>query len=182
MGFIKVREVLEKNGFKVTCFDTKAEALGYLVNQLKGQALGFGGSMTLREIGLRDALPPAAAGEKVETFLLSANALAETGEIVNIDGTGNRIAAAYYGPQKLIYVIGRNKLQPDLTSAIDRARNVAGPLNAKRLNKDTPCVEDLKCHDCDSRDRICRGLAITWWPMKGFKSTEIVLIDEDLGY
>jgi len=182
MVFTKVKTTLEKNGFRVTCFDTKTEARDYLMEKLSGQNLGFGGSMSLRDVGLRDALLPAAAGEKVNTYLLSANALAETGEIVNIDGTGNRIAAAYYGPENLIYVIGRNKLQPDLASAIHRARNVAGPLNAKRLNKDTPCVEDLKCHDCDSRDRICRGLAITWWPMKGFKSTEIVLIDEDLGY
>ena len=182
MVFTKVKQVLEKNGFRVSCFSTKTKARDYLVQKLAGKSLGFGGSMSLREMGLRDALLPAAAGEKVETYLLSANALAETGEIVNIDGTGNRIAAAYYGPENLIYVIGRNKLQPDLASAIDRARNVAGPLNAKRLNKDTPCVEDLKCHDCDSRDRICRGLAITWWPMKGFGYTEIVLVDEDLGY
>lgn len=182
MAFTKVKMVLEKKGFRVSCFSTKAEAKDYLVHKLTGQNLGFGGSMTLREMGIRDALLPAAAGEKVETYLLSANALAETGEIVNIDGTGNRIAAAYYGPENLIYVIGRNKLQPDLASAIDRARNVAGPLNAKRLNKDTPCVVDLKCHDCDSADRICRGLAITWWPMKCFKSTEIILVDEDLGY
>jgi len=182
MEFTKIKEVLEKNGFKVSCFNTKTEARDYLVDKLKDKPLGFGGSMTLREIGLRDILLPAPAGEKVETYLLSANALAETGEIVNIDGTGNRIAAAYYGPENLIYVIGRNKLQPDLASAIDRARNIAGPLNAKRLNKHTPCVEDLKCHDCDSPERICRGLAITWWPMKSFKSTEIVLVDEDLGY
>lgn len=182
MPFTKVRQILEKNGFVVSCFNTKIEARDYLVKKLSGQNLGFGGSMSLRENGLRDVLLPAASGEKVETYLLSANALAETGEIVNIDGTGNRIAAAYYGPENLIYVIGRNKLAPDLTSAIDRARNVAGPLNAKRLNKDTPCVQDLKCHDCDSHDRICRGLAITWWPMKGFKSTEIVLVKEDLGY
>lgn len=182
MEFTKIKEVLEKNGFKVSCFNTKTEARDYLVDKLKDKPLGFGGSMTLREIGLRDILLPAPAGEKVETYLLSANALAETGEIVNIDGTGNRIAAAYYGPENLIYVIGHNKLQPDLASAIDRARNIAGPLNAKRLNKHTPCVEDLKCHDCDSAERICRGLAITWWPMKSFKSTEIVLVDEDLGY
>jgi hypothetical protein len=182
MVFDKVKLVLENNHFKVTCFNTGIEAKEYLVHKLTGQNLGFGGSMTLREIGLRDALLPAAAGEPIETYLLSANALAETGEIVNIDGTGNRIAAAYYGPKNLIYVIGRNKLQPDLDSAIDRARNVAGPLNAKRLNKDTPCVQDLKCHDCDSAARICRGLAITWWPMKGFGYTEIVLVDEDLGY
>ncbi len=182
MTFTKVKEVLEKNGFTVCWFSTKIEARDYLVQKLSGQNLGFGGSMTLRELGLRDILMPAPAGEKVETYLLSANALAETGEIVNIDGTGNRVADAFFGPENLIYVIGRNKLKPDLASAIDRARNVAAPLNAKRLNKDTPCVEDLKCHDCDSHDRICRGLAITWWPMKGFKSTEIVLVDEDLGY
>jgi L-lactate utilization protein LutB len=182
MDFTKVKQVLEKNGFRVSCFSTKIEARDYLVQKLKGQALGFGGSMTLRELGLRDELPAAAAGEKVETYLLSANALAETGEIVNIDGTGNRIAAAYYGPESLIYVIGRNKLQPDLTSAIARARNIAGPLNAQRLNKNTPCVEDLKCHDCDSAERICHGLAITWLPLKGFKFTEVVLVDEDLGF
>ncbi|MEA4812912.1 MAG: lactate utilization protein [Anaerolineaceae bacterium] len=180
--FESVIKKLESRGFKVAFFETKEEAKTYLLAKLQGQKLGFGGSMSLRELGLSELLPAAAQDEKAETYLLSANALAETGEIINIDGTGNRIGAAFFGPQNLIYVIGRNKLRPDLASAVDRARNIASPLNAKRLHKDTPCVHDLKCHDCDSPQRICRGMAITARPMKGFKTTELVLINQDLGF
>jgi NAD-dependent dihydropyrimidine dehydrogenase PreA subunit len=115
-------------------------------------------------------------------FITSANALSETGELVNIDGTGNRLSASLFGPKKLYFVIGRNKLTPDLASAIHRARNVAAPINAKRLERKTPCVADGKCHDCASPERICKGLVVHMKPMTGAERTEVVLVDEDLGY
>ena len=114
-------------------------------------------------------------------YLTSANALAETGEIINIDGAGNRIAATLFGHEKVYFVIGRNKLAPTYEEALWRARNIAAPKNAQRLGKKTPCaVTGDRCYDCRSPERICRGLAVLWEPMTG-TDVEILLVDEDLG-
>ena len=107
--------------------------------------------------------------------------MAETGEILNIDGTGNRVASTLYGHNKVYFIIGINKIAPDFESALWRARNIAAPKNAQRLNRNTPCaVKGDRCYDCKSPDRICRGLTVLWGPMMGME-TEIVLIDEPLG-
>ena len=118
-----------------------------------------------------------------ETYLSSANALAETGEIVNIDGTGNRVAGTLFGHKRVFFVVGRNKLAPTCDEAIRRARNVAAPKNALRFGVETPCVANGgdRCYDCKSPARICRGLVVLWEAMRGCE-TEVVLIDEDLGY
>ena len=114
-------------------------------------------------------------------YLSSVNALAETGELVNIDGTGNRISAAFFGPARFYYVVGRNKLAPTYEDALWRARNVAAPKNAQRLGAKTPCAaKGDRCYDCRSPGRICRGLAVLWGPMMGME-TEVVLIDEAFG-
>ena len=105
----------------------------------------------------------------------------EDGEIVNIDGTSNRISASSFGPQDVYFVVGRNKVTDNLHEAIDRARNVAAPLNAKRLNKKTPCVIDLKCHDCKGPERICRNMQILFKAPSGCKY-HVIIINEDLGY
>ena len=117
-------------------------------------------------------------------YISSANGVAETGELVNIDGTGNRVAATLYGPEKVYFIVGINKLTPTLEAAIWRARNIASPLNAKRLGRKTPCAlsEVMKCYDCQSPERICRGMTIHMGPMKGVGETIVVLIDEELGY
>ena len=117
-------------------------------------------------------------------YLTSANAIAETGEIVNIDGSGNRIAATLYDRERVVFVAGVNKLAPDLDSAMYRARNVAAPLNARRLNRNTPCAKAkvMKCYDCVVKDRLCRGIATIVWPMRSVKVTEVVLVGEELGY
>ena len=114
-------------------------------------------------------------------YLTSVNALAETGELVNIDGTGNRVAATLFGHEKVFFVIGRNKLAPTCDEAVWRARNVAAPQRAKQLGKKTPCaVKCDRCYDCKSPERICRGLAVLWGPMMGM-AAEVLLVDEDLG-
>ena len=105
-----------------------------------------------------------------------------SGEIVNIDGKCNRVAATLFGPKRCIFVCGVNKLRPDLQSAIERARNIAAPLNAKRLNKKTPCAVDGRCHNCKSPERICRAMVIHMGVPSGFESCEVVLIGEKLGY
>lgn len=89
-------------------------------------------------------------GVTAPVYISSANGVAETGELVNIDGTGNRVAATLYGPEKVYFIVGLNKLAPTLEAAIWRARNIASPLNAKRLNRKTPCAlsEVMKCYDC----------------------------------
>ena len=117
-----------------------------------------------------------------ENYLLSANGLAETGEIINIDGTGNRVSSSLYGHKKVWFVVGSNKLAPTYDEALWRARNIAAPKNAQRLGVKTPCaVKGDRCYDCKSPQRICRGLVVLWEAVKGCE-TEVVLVDEALGY
>ena len=199
MDLRKTAENMKARGFTVRCYATASEAATALAEELRGRTVGIGGSMTVAQMGLAEMLErqgctvyarsrsmsPAEAEQagRAERYISSANGIAETGEIVNIDGTGNRVAATLYGPQKLYLIAGRNKLAPTLEDAVWRARNIAAPLNARRLNKKTPCtVGEPKCHDCHSPERICRGMTIHMAPMKGVGETIVVLIDEELGY
>lgn len=198
MAFEKVRENLEQRGFRVSTFATAAEAAAYLDGAIDGATVGFGGSITVQEMGLYEKLgthnqviwhwkgdPDAhTRAAQAQVYIASANGLAETGEIINIDGAGNRVASTLFGHQRVYFVIGRNKLAPTFEEALWRARNIAAPKNAQRLNKKTPCaVKGDRCYDCKSPERICRGLVVLWKPMMGMEeSTEIVLVDEDLGY
>ena len=178
-------------------FDTSDEVKEYLRNEINGEKIAFGGSMTLKELGLYDILrennevfwhweTKTPEQRKIESeltvYMLSANAIAATGEIVNIDGTGNRVANAIYGPQKVYYVIGENKITPDLMSAIDRARNMAAPPNAKRLGLNTPCAIDGKCHNCASENRICNAMSIIMGRTTKQQKCEVIIIGEKLGY
>lgn len=193
--FTTLRSNLETNGFEVSCFATAAQARDYLDRKLDGKTIGHGGSMTLQEMGLLDALeshatvyrhqpadiPPEAAAAQV--YLCSVNGLAETGEIINIDGTCNRLASTLYGHEELYLVVGKNKIAPDYDAALWRARNIAAPLNAKRLGRKTPCAaKGDKCYNCNSPERICRGLTVLWKKPFGIRRAEVVLIDQDLGY
>ena len=199
--FTKVKESLQEHGFRVTCFATAQEAAVYLNTQLDGKTVGFGGSVTLEQMGLYDSLkehntvswhqriPEGKTDKEMrelanasEIYISSVNGLAETGEIINIDNNCNRVAAIFYGHKKVYLVVGENKLAPDYDAALYRARNIASPLNAKRLNKKTPCaVKGDKCYDCKSPERICRGLSVLWEkPMTG--EFEVILINEKLGY
>ena len=199
MDLRKTAENMKARGFTVRCYATASEAAAALAEELRGRTVGIGGSMTVAQMGLAEMLErqgctvyarsrsmsPAEAEQagRAEGYISSANGIAETGEIVNLDGTGNRVAATLYGPQKLYLIAGRNKLAPTLQDAVWRARNIAAPLNARRLNKKTPCtVGEAKCHDCRSPERICRGMTIHMAPMKGVGETIVVLIDEELGY
>ena len=195
--FDTVKQNLETRGFSVRTFATAAEAAAYLNEAIDGKTVGFGGSVTLKDMGLYELLGShnevhwhwvngpeerkAAMGTQV--YLSSANGLAETGEIINIDGSGNRVAATLYGHEKVYLVVGRNKIAPDYEKALWRARNIAAPLNARRLNRKTPCAlkEEMKCYDCKSPERICNGLTVLWRKMGGVKECEVVLIQEELG-
>ncbi len=201
MIFEKVKANLEEKGFKVTVFETAKEAAEYVDSQIDGKTVGIGGSMTVEEMGLyeklavhndvrwhhripegKTSMEVRLAANAAEIYISSVNGLAETGEIINIDGNCNRVAAIFYGHKKVYLIAGENKLAPDYDSALWRARNIASPLNARRLNMKTPCAVNAdKCYDCKSPDRICRGLSVLWSkPMTG--EFEVVLVKEKLGY
>lgn len=201
MNFLTVEKNLRDRGYIVTTFETASEAVEYLNKEIDNQTVGFGGSMTLEKMGLYERLDShnqvfwhhripegktstevrlAANGARV--YISSVNGLAETGEIINIDCNCNRVASIFYGHEKVYLTIGQNKLEKDYESALYRARNIASPLNAKRLGVKTPCaVKGDKCYDCKSPERICRGLSVLWEaPMTG--EFEVILIQEELGY
>lgn len=200
MNIEKTIENLKRNGYQVSVFDTSAEAAAYLNQSIDGKSVGFGGSITLQDLGIYDMLAEhnacywhwpksgkavpdiVKAAAEADIYLTSVNALSENGEMVNIDGTGNRVASTLYGHEKVYFVLGVNKITEDLPSAIDRARNVASPLNAKRLGRKTPCaIKGDKCYDCDSPERICNGMVIHYKKM-GSCDMEVVLVKEELGY
>ena len=196
-NFNVVKTSLEARGYMVRVFSTGKEAADYLDAAVDGTSVGFGGSATLDALGLYERLgthnqvvwhwkqedKDAARREAMTTgvYLTSVNALAETGELVNIDGAGNRAAATLFGHEKVFYVIGRNKLAPTYEEAVWRARNIAAPQRARQLGKKTPCaVKCDRCYDCKSPERVCRGLVTLWGPMMGMEA-EVLLVDEDLG-
>ena len=198
-------ETLKNNllslGYTVNCFEKADEATAYLCEKLQGSSVGFAGSMSLEKMGLYEQLsktatvywhhriPEGKTSREVRTqanaapvYITSVNAVAESGEIVNIDANCNRVASIFYGHDKVYFVIGKNKITKTYDDAVYRARNIAAPLNAKRLGVNTPCaVKADRCYDCKSPQRICRGLSVLWAPpMTG--EFEILLINEDLGY
>lgn len=159
MEMEKTVKALERKGYEVTTLKSGKEAVQYLKKKLIDQTIGFGGSQTLTELDLRHALaenntvyvpdfPPegetfrstALKASNTNVFLLSANAVSAEGDIINIDGTGNRLAGSLFGHDKVIYIIGKNKFGGTLEEAVYRARNIAAPKNALRLHRKTPCA------------------------------------------
>ena len=199
----KTIKALERNKFVVHYFETGAEAVAYLKNRIQNKCVAIGDSRTLLEIGVHDALSEVneditdiqrpLPGESFrdtalrtmgrDVFLTSVNALSQTGEMVNIDDTGNRVAASLFGSQEVFFVLGVNKITPDLASAIYRARNVAAPLNSNKKSSLNPCATlDEKCYDCGSPDRICNALTIYYKKMRNMQTMEIIIINESLGF
>ena len=194
----KTGKNLENRGFRVHRFASGAEAAEFLVQTLHGTSIGIGGSVTIDTLGVYDRLcgsnevfwhwknhapETRERAGKAETYLCSANGVSENGEIVNIDGFGNRVAGTIYGPERVFLVVGRNKIAPDLTGAIDRARNIAAPLNARRLNRHTPCaVGEPRCHDCRSPEKVCGVMTVFFMPPTSIKEFHVLLVNEDLGY
>lgn len=200
MAFENLKQKLESNGFTVSIFSTGAQAADYLDREIDGKTVGIGGSVTIKEIGITDRLashntiishwytdsdPDEALRQAMttDTYLLSANAIAEdTGEILNIDGTGNRVASSLFGHKKVYLVAGKNKISPDYESALFRLRNVVAPKNAQRLKRNTPCAVNAdKCYNCNSPERICNALVVFYKKIRSM-DMEVILIDEELGY
>ncbi|OHB32366.1 MAG: lactate utilization protein C [Desulfuromonadaceae bacterium GWC2_58_13] len=199
----KSASALEKNGFSTALFDSCDEAVKFLIESADGaESIGFGGSMTLAQLDLPGRLAamgkntlvhgrPGLAAEQrrgimqqqlnCDLFLTSTNALTLKGQLVNIDATGNRVGAMFFGPKRVIVVAGANKITEDLDDALARIKNVAAPPNARRLGFATPCARTGFCSDCDSPQRICR---ITTILDRRPRATEMLvcLINESLGY
>ena len=197
MNMEKAIRNLKLRGFSVQHFATGAEAAAYLDAQIRDTTVGIGGSMTAKELGLYETLsahnevfwhwvtPGWDTLEKANhaaVYITSVNAMTEGGELLNIDGRGNRLAGQVFGRKRVYFVVGTNKLCPDFESALSRARNTAAVTNCKRFPNKPPCQLDDKCHDCRSPERICRALLVLWAPMMDMESCEVVLIDEELGY
>jgi hypothetical protein len=201
MDFSKVEQNLKSRGFLVSVFETKEQAAEYLNKQIDKMTVGMGGSVTLDQLGLNESLsahntvywhqhtPKDKSPKEIQklaasaqVYLSSVNGLAETGEVVNIDGNSNRVSAILNGHEKVYLVVGSNKLAKDYDAALWRARNIATPLNAQRLKRDTPCAAKAdRCYDCNSPARICRSLCVLW-RAPGNCPYEIVLINSPLGY
>ena len=199
--FDELKKNLEDKGYEVLTFETGMEAAEALDARIDGKTVGIGGSLTVHQLDLfgklaghntvywHDEVPEGmtpvqtrSAATRAQVYISSVNGISEQGEIVNIDNTGNRVAAISYGPEEVFLIAGKNKVAPDFEAALWRARNVAAPLNAKRLNRKTPCaVKADRCYDCKSPDRICRNLSVLWTRPAGAHYT-VVLIDEELGY
>ncbi len=201
MDFYTIEKNLKALGYIVSCFDTAEDAVSYLDTEIDKRSIGFGGSVTLEQMNLYETLnkhnevfwhqriPDGKTSKEVrvqanaaDIYLSSVNGIAETGEVINIDGTCNRVASIFYGHEKVYLIAGENKIEKDYDRALHRARNIAGPLNAMRLGVKTPCaIKGDRCYNCKSSERICRGLSVLWSkPMTG--EIEIILIHEKLGY
>ncbi len=168
----------------------------------EGSVVSAGGSMTLKETGILDflgrgsytfldrtaeGLTPDDIREiyvrsfDADVYLTSTNALTEKGELYNVDGRGNRVAAMIYGPKKVIVVCGTNKIVPDIEEAIERNRRIAAPANNRRLERKTPCAVTGICSDCDSPDRICNAYTVIARQMDPDRM-HLILLDEHAGY
>jgi hypothetical protein len=196
-------KALTKHGFKAVVASSKEEAAAKVLEMIPAQArVGIGGSITVRELGLIPALQargnpvvhhwkPGLSREEdlairkeelsCDVFLASSNAVTMTGELVNIDGVGNRVASQFFGPGKTILVAGVNKLAKDVPEGIWRARNIACSANSRRLGLKSPCGVAGYCNDCDSPDRSCRVLVIME-RQPSRSDVTVVLVNEDLGY
>ena len=200
MDLEKTIRALKGRGFAVSCFAAKEEAADYLAGAIQNTTVGMGGSKTLDQLGVYDRLkennevfwhwrepgiPTLDKALTAQTYLSSANAITEDGQIINIDGRGNRLAAMVYGPGKDIYIVaGVNKIEENFDKALFRARNTAAVQNMARFAGSQPCQSEKgggKCWDCRSKDRGCNGLLVLWGKMFDMQKIEVVLIEEELG-
>lgn len=201
-----LKEALEGNNFEVFIANNAVEAGHLVLEKILPKAgarrVSWGGSMTFIATGLYDALKGMPQLELLDVFnkglapedtmelrrqalltdlfITGTNAVTETGELINLDMTGNRVAAITFGPRHVVILVGRNKIVPDLEAAMVRIKEYAAPANAMRLDKKTPCVKTSVCEECKSPDRICNTWTIT---QKSFPKgrIKVVLINENLG-
>lgn len=210
MDLEKVRRAFKRNRFECSVFETAGEAAEYLDGKIDGETVGFGNSLTLQAMGMYEKLSRhntvfdvhqinrerdgfeksneafldlARKAMVTDVFLTLVNGVSETGVMVNVDGTENRVAGSLFGHKKVYFVLGVNKIMPTLEEAIYRARNVAAPKNVLRHGYKCGCSLQGgdRCYDCGAPDRICNVLAIYYKKMRNIEM-EVILINEDLGY
>ncbi|MBO4749550.1 MAG: lactate utilization protein [Lachnospiraceae bacterium] len=195
----KVIKGLESRNMSGYYAATKEEALKKALELIpKGSSITMGGCMSANEIGLVDAVKTAeyhfidryavadrAAAEResysADVYLASVNAMTEDGVLVNIDGNSNRVSAIAYGPKKVIFIVGMNKVCNDVDGAMKRARNVAAPINAQRFGLATPCAKTGSCMNCKSPDTICCQFLITRYS-KHPGRIHVILVNDNLGF
>lgn len=192
---------LEKRNMEGYFCENSEEAVKTVLSLLPENAtVSWGGSETIKECGLMDALQngnynlldrskvsPEEYREfyskvvMADAFFMSSNAITENGELVNIDGAANRLACLLHGPQSVYVIVGMNKLVSDVDAAIGRIRNTACPANTLRLNRKTPCALTGKCGDCYSQESICSQIVVTRRSTQP-KRIKVILVAENLGY
>ncbi|MBQ6439877.1 MAG: lactate utilization protein [Mogibacterium sp.] len=195
----KIIKGLESRNMKGFYVHSKAEALKTALELIpQGSSVTMGGCVSAREIGLVDALKigdykfidrdmaenkraAALAAYDVDVFLSSCNAMTEDGVLVNVDGNANRVSAIAYGPKKVVFIVGMNKVCKDVDSAMKRARNVAAPINAQRFGLETPCSKTGSCMDCKSPDTICCQFLVTRYSRHDDRIF-VILVDDSLGF
>lgn len=192
---------LQQRHFDAYYCATKADALHKALELIpEGASVGWGGAMSAQQIGLMDAVKNgnyraldradcktqeerdqiALECLSADVFLAGANGLSMNGEMVNIDGMGNRVAAIIYGPKSVIVVAGMNKVEDSLDAAINRARTVAAPMNQMRFQHPNPCTVTGSCADCKSETCICNHIVITRH-CRPVGRIKFILVGEDLG-
>ena len=207
-GYEKLGETVCKKlnslGYNARFVENKEAALKAVLELIpEGASVGVPGTVTIREIGLIEELkkrgskvsvhwdpnlkPEGKAARFLEElssdwFVTSTNALtADEGVFVNIDGTGNRVGAMAWAPGKLLYIVGINKIAPDITSGLKRIRDTATPPNVIRLNGKAPCASVGHCVNCSSPDRVCRIVTMMERPPMG-RECHVIIVGEELGY
>lgn len=198
----KVAEALNKRYFEAYYCSDRAAALEKILELIpQDHVVSWGGAATVDELGVKEALRQ--RGQAVidrdtakdaqerqqmlkqaltcDTFLMGSNAISADGQLVNIDGTGNRVAALCFGPTQVVVIAGMNKVAGDLDGAMRRAREVAAPMNAQRFPLKTPCVANGLCGDCKGPDSICAQI-VTTRLCKPAGRIKVVLVGEDLGF
>lgn len=195
-------ENLKKRNFDAFYCETADEALRKALEQIPvGSSVGWGGAKSAEQIGLlnairngdyraidRDACTTPEEKEQAardamfaDCYIAGANAMSLDGEMISIDGNGNRVAAIVYGPKKVVVIVGMNKLCDSLEAAIERARTVAAPMNMQRFMKSTPCASTGCCADCKSPDCICNQILITR-NCRPAKRICYIVVGEELGF
>lgn len=197
----KVAANLKRRGFEAMVVKDAAQAKALALQMIGSGSVGIGGSMTVMQLGIYEALSeqgnPVFWHWKVpedqrrqtlqeaahaDCYLSSANAITEDGQIVNIDGTANRVAGLLSGHSQAIVIAGSNKVQPDYEAAIQHIKTVTCPRNARRLGLNTPCGTLGRCTDCSSPDRMCRATVIWDAPTRLIPRFTVILVEEELGW
>lgn len=198
-----VAEALENHGFKTLVFETKEEAMDWLKNGFPAvETVGHGGSVTLGELDFVNIMIRRGFGvyshafaktpeekadflkraNNADAYFMSANAVTADGMIFNVDGSGNRVSAMTFGPKKVYYMVGKNKIVKDLAAAQERLETIAAPKNVARLNLATGCAKTGRCMDCNAPKRICNAYVTLARAPWSIEESWVILINEDLGY